>query len=284
MARLQRRRRGGPASRPPASPGPRRTGSRCAPCSRPFRPSTPRSRPPCPAATAPTCSSPPTATSATGARWASSRRSSSISPPTARSADRRCAPRTRAGAYPLATKSLLLLYDPSVVSEPPATTDALIAQARELTGGERFGLAFQVAEPYYYAPWLHAFGGDVLDADVSGPPPTWTGPDLRLPPGSGGGHHAGPAHRRAGGPAVRGGHGALRDLRAVVHPRPQRPIAAALLPVVSETGEPARCPTSPWRPPSWPTRPSSPPTPGLRRLARGTRGAPPSARRSASRR
>ncbi|MBX2798417.1 MAG: extracellular solute-binding protein [Myxococcales bacterium] len=66
---------------------------------------------------------------------------------------------------PLAFKSVVLLYDPTLVDEPPTTTGELVAQARALTGGGRYGLAYQAAEPYFHGVWQHAFGGRALDTD-----------------------------------------------------------------------------------------------------------------------
>jgi arabinogalactan oligomer/maltooligosaccharide transport system permease protein len=60
---------------------------------------------------------------------------------------------------PLAYKSLLLLYNPELISEPPATTDELIAAAREHTGDGAYGLAYQATEAYFHGSWMHAFGG-----------------------------------------------------------------------------------------------------------------------------
>lgn len=70
----------------------------------------------------------------------------------------------RTWGLPIAYKSLVLLYDPSVVSAPPTTTDALLEMAKEYTGGGRYGLAYQASETYYHAPWAHAFGATPLDA------------------------------------------------------------------------------------------------------------------------
>ncbi|MBN2800433.1 MAG: extracellular solute-binding protein [Deltaproteobacteria bacterium] len=66
---------------------------------------------------------------------------------------------------PLAYKSLVLLYDPTVIQTPPTTTDALIAEAHKYTGGGRYGLAYQASETYYHAPWAHAFGATPFDAE-----------------------------------------------------------------------------------------------------------------------
>jgi len=64
---------------------------------------------------------------------------------------------------PLAFKSIVLLYDPEVVTEVPETTDELIAAAKELTEGGRYGLAYQAAEPYFHAAWVHGYGGTLLE-------------------------------------------------------------------------------------------------------------------------
>jgi arabinogalactan oligomer/maltooligosaccharide transport system permease protein len=63
---------------------------------------------------------------------------------------------------PLATKSILLLYDPTRVASPPQTWGELEAVAVEQTGDGHWGLAWQAAEPYYFAPWLLAAGGTPL--------------------------------------------------------------------------------------------------------------------------
>lgn len=71
----------------------------------------------------------------------------------------------RTWGVPLAFKSVVLLYDPTRIATPPTTTDALIAAAHELTGDGTFGLAYPATEAYFLAPWVHAFGGATLDAD-----------------------------------------------------------------------------------------------------------------------
>jgi arabinogalactan oligomer / maltooligosaccharide transport system permease protein len=68
-----------------------------------------------------------------------------------------------AWGHPLAVKSIALLYDPTRVKRVPTTTEELIAAAKEHTGDGGFGLAYQASEPYFHAAWLHAFGGRVLD-------------------------------------------------------------------------------------------------------------------------
>jgi arabinogalactan oligomer/maltooligosaccharide transport system permease protein len=149
----------------------------------------------------------------------------------------------RTWGWPLAVKSLLLLYDPEKVASPPTTTDALFADAARFVGPDRYGLAVQAAEPYFHAPWLHAFGGSVVGVDGT--------VDL-----------AGPGHVEALAFARR-----LAVDSGLVPAQPTeelvsrlyaegrvpyvvsgpwfvagqtRPIASAPLPAVSETGRPAR--------------------------------------------
>jgi len=71
----------------------------------------------------------------------------------------------RVWGVPLAYKSLVLFYDPTKIAEPPATTDDLVAAAKAHTGGGEWGLAYQAAEPYFHAPWMHAFGAVAIEAD-----------------------------------------------------------------------------------------------------------------------
>ena len=65
---------------------------------------------------------------------------------------------------PLAFKTLALYYDPVLVPTPPATTDALIAQAKAARARDPqvWGLAwYELDSLYFHAPWLHGFGGAV---------------------------------------------------------------------------------------------------------------------------
>lgn len=66
---------------------------------------------------------------------------------------------------PLAFKSLVLFYNKKLVAEPPKTVDELIAKAKEHTGGDNWGLVTEAAKLYFHAPWLHAKGGAVFDAE-----------------------------------------------------------------------------------------------------------------------
>jgi arabinogalactan oligomer/maltooligosaccharide transport system permease protein len=146
-------------------------------------------------------------------------------------------------AAPLAFKSLVLLYDPTRVTTPPTTTDALIAAARAETGGGRYGLAWQVAEPYFHAPWMHAFGASALDADGNG---TLDGPgqaealafarrlaiDEGIAPVQPTGELVARLYAEGKATFVISGPWFVADQT--------RPIAAAPLPMLSETGQPAR--------------------------------------------
>ncbi len=66
---------------------------------------------------------------------------------------------------PLAYKSVLLLYDPTRVESPPETTDELLAIARQEVAAGRYGLAWQASEPYFHAGIMHAFGARALEPD-----------------------------------------------------------------------------------------------------------------------
>lgn len=145
--------------------------------------------------------------------------------------------------WPLAVKSVVLLYDPTVVTTPPATTDELVAMAKALAPEGGYGLAWQAAEPYFHAGFAHAFGAWAIDPDGV----------VRLDT---------EAHARAYAFSKR-----LAVDEGIAPPQPSaeliarlyadglvpfvlsgpwfvagqtRPIAAAPLPVVSETGEPMR--------------------------------------------
>ena len=65
---------------------------------------------------------------------------------------------------PLAYKCLALYYNTELVPTPPRTTDELVAQAVALTRGDTFGLVFEADAPYFFAPFMHGFGGGVFDA------------------------------------------------------------------------------------------------------------------------
>ncbi|MBN1944602.1 MAG: extracellular solute-binding protein [Bradymonadales bacterium] len=67
---------------------------------------------------------------------------------------------------PLVYKSVVLFYNPNMVTTPPTTTDEMIALASQLTNTEgegQYGLVYLNTSLYFHAPWLHGFGGRVFD-------------------------------------------------------------------------------------------------------------------------
>ncbi|HEY0251314.1 MAG TPA: extracellular solute-binding protein, partial [Kofleriaceae bacterium] len=55
--------------------------------------------------------------------------------------------------------------NPAIVAEPPKTTDAVLALAGTLHPIGIFALAYPNVDLYGHAPWLHGYGGRVMDAD-----------------------------------------------------------------------------------------------------------------------
>lgn len=150
---------------------------------------------------------------------------------------------TRDGALwgaPLAFKSPLLLYDPSQIAVPPRTTDELLAMAKAHTGDGRYGLAYEAATPYYFEQWLSGNGGAVLGPD--GAATLDTAPQIAaltyiqrladvLP--------VRPTAERVG-QLYEDGNAAMVISGPWFAADRVRPIAATSLPIVSETGLPAR--------------------------------------------
>ncbi|HUS28657.1 MAG TPA: extracellular solute-binding protein [Kofleriaceae bacterium] len=64
---------------------------------------------------------------------------------------------------PLSAKSLALFVRTDLVATPPTTTDALIALAPQMKSKHGFALAYANVDLYFHAPWLHGFGGAVMD-------------------------------------------------------------------------------------------------------------------------
>jgi arabinogalactan oligomer/maltooligosaccharide transport system substrate-binding protein len=58
---------------------------------------------------------------------------------------------------------LMLIYNKSLIAEPPATFEELITKANELTTGDVQGFAYNLNEPYWGAGFYGAFGGWPLD-------------------------------------------------------------------------------------------------------------------------
>ena len=66
---------------------------------------------------------------------------------------------------PLAYKSLVLFYNPTLVREPPGTTDQMIETAMAHTNRVegKYGLAYQATNFYMHGGWLFGFGGRIFD-------------------------------------------------------------------------------------------------------------------------
>jgi arabinogalactan oligomer / maltooligosaccharide transport system permease protein len=67
---------------------------------------------------------------------------------------------------PLAFKTLALFYRKDLIAKPPATTDELVALARRTkttAPAGHYALAYEAGAAFYHAPWLHGFGGQLLD-------------------------------------------------------------------------------------------------------------------------
>jgi maltose-binding protein MalE len=67
---------------------------------------------------------------------------------------------------------LTLVYNTALVPKPPATLDELIAIGQSLTKDfnhdgkmDQYGLTWNYREPFFFIPFLTAFGGWVMDAD-----------------------------------------------------------------------------------------------------------------------
>jgi len=60
---------------------------------------------------------------------------------------------------------LMLLYNKDLIAEAPKDTDELIAKAKELTKGDKYGLSYNMTEPFWLVPWLGGFGGAVFADD-----------------------------------------------------------------------------------------------------------------------
>ena len=66
---------------------------------------------------------------------------------------------------PESYKTVALVYNKSMVKEPPKTTDDLIRIGKENTNfkEERYGLLYDVDNYYYHYAWLSGFGGGFFD-------------------------------------------------------------------------------------------------------------------------
>ncbi|MEX1045632.1 MAG: extracellular solute-binding protein [Chthoniobacterales bacterium] len=76
---------------------------------------------------------------------------------------------------------LMLVYDRTVVSEPPGTLDELVELGSKLTQRtegrtDRYALTWNYAEPYFFIPFLTGFGGWIMDDEGN---PTLDTPEMR---------------------------------------------------------------------------------------------------------
>ena len=67
---------------------------------------------------------------------------------------------------------LVLIYDKALVPQPPKTLDELVTTAQALTRAtkgdgriDQYGLTWNYGEPFFFIPFLTAFGGWVIDDD-----------------------------------------------------------------------------------------------------------------------
>ncbi|NJN15161.1 MAG: extracellular solute-binding protein [Oscillochloris sp.] len=80
------------------------------------------------------------------------------------------------GAPMLARNGLLLLYNPALANEPPATSDELIVRSRAAATPLVAGMVMAWDEARWLAPWLYAFGGTLTDP--AGELPTLESPEM----------------------------------------------------------------------------------------------------------
>jgi arabinogalactan oligomer/maltooligosaccharide transport system substrate-binding protein len=64
---------------------------------------------------------------------------------------------------PMTVKSLALYYRTDLVATPPRTTDDLMALVPMMKAKNGFALAYANVDLYGHAPWLHGFGGKIMD-------------------------------------------------------------------------------------------------------------------------
>jgi arabinogalactan oligomer/maltooligosaccharide transport system substrate-binding protein len=64
---------------------------------------------------------------------------------------------------------LMLMYNKSIVSEPPENTEELIEMGKQYTSGEQYGLVYNAVEPFWLVPWLGGFEGQVFEEGTKEP-------------------------------------------------------------------------------------------------------------------
>lgn len=77
---------------------------------------------------------------------------------------------------PFNYKSITLIYNKALISDPPKTTTQLVATAKKFTDASvgKFGLAYEYSNYFFHAALMNAFGGHVFDP---GPVPTLNIPE-----------------------------------------------------------------------------------------------------------
>jgi len=73
---------------------------------------------------------------------------------------------------PLSVEGPALIVNTNLVSDLPTSYPALKKLAASLTGGGRYGFAFDAANFYYAYAWIRTFGGYVFGANAQGGPDT----------------------------------------------------------------------------------------------------------------
>lgn len=71
---------------------------------------------------------------------------------------------------------LMLLYNKSLIANPPQNTDELMKVGKKLTHGDQYALVWNQTEPFWLVPWLGGFGGKVFASD--GKTPTLNTPQM----------------------------------------------------------------------------------------------------------
>lgn len=68
---------------------------------------------------------------------------------------------------PLAFKSLALFYNTDLIKSPPDNHEQLIEMAKATTNVKegKYGLVYEAGLLYFNAPFIHGFGGQILDAE-----------------------------------------------------------------------------------------------------------------------
>ncbi len=81
-------------------------------------------------------------------------------------------------AVPISTGNhLMLMYNKNLISAAPKNTDEMIEIGKEQTGGDNYGLVFNLGEAFWSVPWLGGFGGQVFEED--GVTPSLDTPEMK---------------------------------------------------------------------------------------------------------